>query len=102
MVSHQDFMSIHKFRLMLVLLLVIIIAEIFDISLNKVYVFINSSQFFAVWNITAFIAVAMAYIIGQHFILEYVKKSGNDIKTKGKPRFSTIHKIVEITQYSLI
>lgn len=102
MVSYQNVTSTNKFKLMFALLLVIIGAEIFDISLNKVYVFINSGQFSIVWNITAFIAVAMTYVIGQHFILEYVKKSSNDIKTRGKLRFSTIHEIVRVIQYPLI
>jgi hypothetical protein len=87
---------------MVVLLLVIISAEIFDISLNKVYVFINSSQFSIVWNITAFVSIALAYIIGQHFIMEYVKKSSKDLKTKGRLSFSIIHKIVKTTQYPLV
>lgn len=89
-------------RFMFILLLIIIGAEILDISLSKVYLFISSNQFSIAWNILAFVSVAIVYIVGQHFILEYVKTSSKDIKTKEKLHFSTIHKIIRLSQYALI
>ncbi len=90
-------------RLMLALLLVIVGAEIFDISVNKTYVFISSSQFSISWNILAFVSVAIIYIVSQHFILKFVKRSNvNNIKTKDRLHFFLVHNIVRIIQYALI
>jgi hypothetical protein len=100
--------SVHKLlfiidnRFMLILLLVIIGTEILDISVNKVYLFISSSQFSITWNVLAFISVAIVYTVGQYIILEYVKKRSKEIKTKGRLHFSIIYKVVKGVQYALI
>ena len=89
-------------RFMLILLFVIIGSQIVDISINKIYLFTSSSQFPTNWNILTFIIVAIVYVAGQHFVLDYVKRSTGNLKTKEKLHFPIIHKTVRVIQYVLI
>lgn len=87
---------------LLILLLVIVGTEIGDISINKIYLFINSTDFPLEWNILAFISIAIVYIFGQYAILKYVRKAGKNFQSTKKSRFSIIHKIAIVIQYALI
>ncbi len=87
---------------LLILLFVIVGTEITDISINKIYLFINSTEFPLEWNILVFISVAIVYIFGQYVILKYVRKAGKDFRSIEKSRFSIIHKIARVIQYALI
>ncbi len=85
---------------MMILLLIIIGTEIADVSINKVYLFMSSTQFPLEWNILAFISAAIVYAVGQYAILKYVRKSSKEIRSI--ENFFTIHKIVTVIQYALI
>ena len=85
-----------------ILLLVIVGTEIADISINKIYLFINSTDFPLEWNILAFILVAIVYIFGQYAILKYVKKAGKDLRSIEKSHISIIHRIARVLQYALV
>lgn len=87
---------------LLILLFVIVGTEITDISINKIYLFINSTEFPLEWNILVFISVAIVYIFGQYVILKYVRKAGKDFRSIEKSRFSIIHKIVIAVVTSLV
>ena len=87
---------------LLILLFVIVGTEIADISMHKIYLFINSTQFPIDWNILVFISVAIVYIVGQYFILKYVRKASKDFRSIEKFHFSIIHKITMGIQYALI
>jgi hypothetical protein len=85
---------------MLILLLIIVGAEIVDVSINKIYLFMSSTQFPLEWNTLAFISLAIVYVVGQYVILKYVRKSSKDIRSI--ENFSIIHNIVTVIQYALI
>lgn len=87
---------------MLLLLLILVGTELLDISINKTYQFIRSFQFSAYWNLPTFISITLVYIVGQYFILKFVRRSAEDIKTKQKLHFSILHQTVKATQYALI
>jgi hypothetical protein len=87
---------------MLILLLVLIIIEVVDVSINKIYLFIRSMEFPLVSNILTFISVAFICIIGQHLILRYVKRSSKEIITSDKLRIPIIYLLVRLSQYTMM
>jgi hypothetical protein len=91
----------YSFTFMVVLLVIIVATEILDISLNKIYLFIRSFEFSAYWNILIFVFIILVYVVGQHFILKYVK-SGENIKGEKRLHYSIIHRIMKVSQYALI
>jgi hypothetical protein len=96
--------SIQRIRmnLMFILLFVIIGSELADISVNKLYLFISSSQFPLLTNILGFITAAAIYVVSQHLILRYVRTSNKQIRFIKRLHFPIIHKIVSGVQYALI
>ena len=84
---------------MLILLSVVIIVQIIDVSINNIYIFVNSQQFSRAWNTISFTVIVTTCLFGQYLILEYVKKNTKEILATKKLRISTIHKVVKIVHY---
>jgi hypothetical protein len=89
-------------RFMSIILIVLISIEILDISINKIFLFINSIEFPFSWDILTFVIVLITYSVGQHFILRYASRSSSDIRIYDKLQFSLIRRLVKIIQYILL
>jgi uncharacterized membrane protein len=66
-------------KIIFVIICTIVITMIFDTSIAKLYHFIYGQVFSASnieqsinWNIAAFIAIAIVYVVGQYFVLGFV------------------------------
>ena len=79
---------------------IIIAALIVDTSFIRIYPFIVS-QPLSSWRIVLFSIIAIMYVIGQYFILEFVKKKSKEIKTKKELNLEILHKSVTVAQYVL-
>ena len=78
---------------------IVITFLIVDIAFGKIYDLINRQSIFN-WGIGLFIVIAFTFVLGQYFILGFVKRKSKEIRTKEKT-LNTMHKVVAIVQYVL-
>lgn len=81
----------------LTIISIVMSALIVDISLSNVSDLINISTW---WGITTFISIAIAYAIGQYFILQFVKQKSKTIRMKSR-HFNKLSTMITIIQYIL-
>ena len=87
-------------KIILVVISIITAALIVDTALIKIYDLI-SKQSTSSWSIVVFIVISATYIIGQYFVLEFVKQKSMGIRTRKELHLNTIHKMVTVVQYVL-
>jgi hypothetical protein len=74
---------------------------IIDISLARTYSYSFTSQFSPSFRVTIFLALGVAYIIGQYILLQFTKNKSKDIRSRGQLHLRLIHTAVIIIQYVL-
>jgi hypothetical protein len=75
--------------------------QIFDISINKIYLFISSTEFSTTWNVLGFIGVMLVFLTVQYFILKYASGIVKNFIGRSKSLLSKVYKITIGTQYTL-
>lgn len=79
---------------------IIIVALVLDMELSNVSDIIKN-QLITGWGITAFVAIILVYIIGQYFILDYVKRASIEIRSRDRCLLVS-DKIVSYSQYVVL
>jgi signal transduction histidine kinase len=87
----------HSNRIFFVTVSIVVCSLIIDISLSNISDLISVSTG---WGFSAFIAIAFAYVVGQYFILEFVKQKSRMIRAKS-PYINKLSTIITIVQYIL-
>lgn len=86
----------------LVVVFIIVTALIIDTSVIKTYDLIGKQESFG-YRIIVFSILIIISIVGQYFVLGFVKqKRVNNIVNPREIHLNTVHKILELVQYSLM
>jgi hypothetical protein len=94
--------SSYSNKKILIAMFIIIAALITDTSFSKTQDLIGKKESSG-WKIIAFAFIVAIYIVGQYFVLGFVKQKRIDkIITPKEVRLNTIHKIVTLVQYALV
>lgn len=94
--------SSYSNKKILIVMFIIIAVLITDTSFSKTQDLIGKKESLG-WRIIAFAFIVTIYIVGQYFVLGFVKqKRINKIITPKEVRLNTIHKIVTLVQYALV
>jgi hypothetical protein len=100
-VLHRLSASKYNSKIILVIMCVLVAALLTDISIIKISE-ISANELDSSSGIVIFTFILAIYVIGQYFILEFVKHNSRESRTKeGESHLDIIHKMVTITQYVL-
>ena len=91
----------HTDKLLFVLVLSVFGAVIIDTSFIKIYPFVFS-PLISDWSIIIFLCLGAICIVGQFFILEFIKRKIETIRSNPELHINAIHKIVSVAQYALM
>src|SRR5918994_7690796 len=86
-------------RNFLIVMLAVISMLIVDVIITKISVFM-SQELISMWRNILFAIMAGIFIVGQYFIIEYVKSRERIFSKKGAS-IDMFHKALTIAQYSL-
>ncbi|HBP65804.1 MAG TPA: hypothetical protein DD730_16480, partial [Desulfosporosinus sp.] len=87
---------------MLVIVSIVVAALMIDTSISKIYVFsTTTTQSLLSLRMSIYLAIGAIYVLGQYFVLGFIKSKSTEIKTKKQPYLSLIHRAVRIVQYVL-
>jgi hypothetical protein len=101
-ISNLFLASSYSNKKILIVMFIIITVLITDTSFSKTEDLIGKKESLG-WRIIAFAFIVTIYIVGQHFVLGFVKQKRIDkIITPKEVRLNTIHKIVTLVQYALV
>jgi hypothetical protein len=78
---------------------IIIFALILDTSVANLGNLVSTS--FSAWNMYLYLSISVIFIVGQFFILRFLKQKNLARRTKTKLNFNILFKIVSIVQYTL-
>src|SRR5262245_32270555 len=81
----------------LIIISIVMASLIIDISLSNISDMISIS---INWGFTAFISIAVTYIVGEYLILDFVMQKSRDIRLKS-PHFNRLTTVMTIVQYVL-
>jgi hypothetical protein len=78
---------------------IIIFALILDTSIGNLGNLVSTS--FSAWKMYLYLSISVIFIVGQFFILRFLKQKNLARRTKMKLNFNLLFKIVSIVQYTL-
>jgi hypothetical protein len=87
-------------RNFLIVMLTVIGILIVDVIITRISVFM-SQELMSIWRNVVFATMAGIFIVGQHFIIEYVKSRGRIFAKKAAP-LDMFHRIITVAQYGLV
>ena len=88
-------------KLIFLIVVVLVALLVLDTSLVRIYSYASNNQSLSNTRIGLFLAILIAYVIGQYLLLEFVKRKSREIRTKQQLHIKMIHRIVTIAQYVL-
>ena len=94
-----SFFSKYTNKKILVVMLIVIALLVSDIAFGKIYDLVNKQSVYAS-GVALFIAIASAFVIGQYFILGFIKQKSEGIISKEKT-LNTMQRAVTTVQYVL-